>query len=535
MDIEKCSYIQAIQILAERSGVSLPEPDDEGYRQRSEMNKNLQNICLEAARFFYRNLIGDAGKPAQAYLLKRALTKATCRRFGLGYAVDEWDALYRHLTSLGYTDQDLLLKSGLFRRGKSGGLYDLFRHRLMFPIFDAMGRVVAFGGRVLDDSLPKYINSPETPIYTKGRHLYALNLAKSSHQKQLVIVEGYMDVIAMHQAGVDQTVASLGTALTENQAQLLRKYTEEVIVAYDADAAGQAAILRSLDILRQKGLKVTILMIPDGKDPDEYIRRNGAERFHALLEKALPLLDYKLLTVKLAHTEGQNLDILAYQEEACRLLAHEDNAIVRELYGKRLSEELHMTPDTVMREIERRYRQPETEPTDPAHRKAPVVGLPAESPAESQDAQVSREELYLIGLMAADPTIYEQLKPVVDDFSPGVMQEFAGRVLSRAAEQKLDASALVELSGDLVVRRQPLHELMVRVSMRLEETFGRQDLSKAAAEQLWRQRRKRLLDQKNQLPRLIETAETEAEKGRLRQKLRELDLELTRKFKQFTG
>lgn len=523
MDIEKCSYIQSVQILAERAGVALPEPDDEGYRLRSELSKNLQAICLEAARYFYHSLVGDEGRKAMSYLQNRSISTATARKFGLGFAPDSWDGLLNHLAGKGWTDYDLLIQSGLFRKGKSGGFYDLFRNRLMFPIFDVMGRVIAFGGRVMDDSQPKYINSPETPIYTKGRHLYALNIAKSSHMKQLVIVEGYMDAIAIHQAGIDHAVASLGTALTDSQAMLLRKYTEDVVIAYDADTAGQNATMRSLDILQQKGLKITVLQVPDSKDPDEFIRRHGAERFNALLEKALPLLDYKLQVARQENENGQNLDLIGYQESACQILAREENAIIRELYATKLAEDLHTSPDTVLREIERRHENPDLAPAHPVRRSAPQMDQ--QQPVQGtidREATVSREELYLFGLLAADPEIYGQIMPQADDFSPGAMQEFAARALAKAADQKLDAAALVDLSGDYAFHGKPLHEWLVRVSMRLEETFGRQDLRQAAVEQLDRMREKRRREKMARLTELIGMTDDLTEKEALKQQLREL-------------
>ena len=208
-----------------------------------------------------------------------------------------------------------------------------------------MGKIVAFGGRVLDQSLPKYINSPETPMYTKGRHLYGLNIAKASAEHRLILVEGYMDTIAMHQAGVDYAVAALGTAMTEAQANLIRKYTDQVIVGFDADAAGQTAALRSLDILTSRGLKVTVLQVPDGKDPDEFIRKHGPERFRALIDQALPLLEFKLDVARRTNLVHGSLDILAYQDQACTILAKEENAIVRELYAGKVSELIHASPE----------------------------------------------------------------------------------------------------------------------------------------------------------------------------------------------
>ena len=358
-----------------------------------------------------------------------------------------------------------------------------------------MGRIIAFGGRLLEDGQPKYINSPETPVYTKGRHLFGLNLAKTTHEKTLVVVEGYMDAIALHQAGVNNAVASLGTALTDNQAQMLRKYTESVIIAYDSDAAGQAAAMRSLDILGAKGIKVTVLQVPDGKDPDDFIRRNGPERFHALLEKALPLLDFKLLAARRAHTRDGQLDILEYQDAACQILAREDNAIVRELYCVKLAEELNTAADTVQREVERRYQNPDESPQKDQLRRRLQTRVAAENPVTLADGDsATREEIYLLSLLAADSDLLGKLTPPPgrDDFSEGTMQEIAETALQLAAAKKLDTAVLVALGENHVVRGQPLHELLARSCMKLDVTFGSQDLEKAATEQLRRQRRHRL-------------------------------------------
>lgn len=494
MEIEKLSYPQAIRMLAERAGVSIPEPDDEMYRKRSELNKQLYAINLEAARFFYHDLNSEAGKACRSYLKERALSTSTIRRFGLGYADDSWDGLYKHLLEKGFAE-DILMRSGLFRRGKNNQIYDLFRDRLIFPIIDIIGRIVAFGGRVLDDGQPKYINSPETPVYTKGRHLFGLNLAKNSRAKVMVVVEGYMDAITLHQADVPNTVAALGTALTENQAQILRKFTESVIIAYDSDAAGQAAALRSMDILGAKGIKVTVLQVPGEKDPDDYIRRNGPERFHALLDKAMPLLDYKLLVARKNHTQDGELDILAYQDAACQILAQEHNAIVRELYSSKLAEELNTSTESVLREVERRFQNPDaTQQSDQLRQRLQSRTAATTSADSANGDSATREELYLLCMLAADPALYDKLdpQPQQSDFSEGAMQDIAGYALELAAEKNLDTSVLVGLGEEHVVLGQPLPELLAQISMRLDVTFGHQDLLIAAKEQHQRQRIKRL-------------------------------------------
>jgi DNA primase len=531
MDIEKCSYPQAVRLLAERSGVAIPESDDEEYRQRSELNKQLMAINLEAARYFYHTLNGDAGSICRQYMQRRGLQISTARKFGLGYAGDAWDGLYQHLLGKGFSE-DLFLRSGLLKKGKNGQLYDLFRSRLMFPIMDVMGRVVAFGGRVLDDSQPKYINSPETPVYTKGRHLFALNLAKSSHEKHLVMVEGYMDAIALYQAGVDCAVASLGTALTENQAQLLRKYTESVIIAYDADAAGQAAALRSLDILGAKGIKVTVLQVPDGKDPDDYIRKNGPERFHALLEKALPLIDFKLLAARRANTTDNQLDLLGYQDAACQILAREDNAIVRELYAVKLAEELNATADTVLREIERRHQNPDdSRQKDQLRRQlqSRATVQPMDLKTVEPYSPVTKEDIILLCLLASYPDLWDRLKskPITSDFSDGTMQDVAESAIELSSRKQLDTVTLIRIGENKVAGKRPLHELFASASMKLESIICNQDVKIVFEEMQKKQRKFRYLQLKSKLQQKIDSSSDEAEKQKLKEQLLEIDKQKT--------
>lgn len=525
MEIEKCSYPEAIKILAERAGVKIPEPDDDAWQKRNERNKIIQSICLDAARWFYQNLIDPRGQPAVEYLKKRGVSAGLARKFGLGYAPGEWDGLLRHLQEKKY-DETLLVQSGLFKRGKSGSLYDVFRQRLIFPIFDAMGKVIAFGGRVLDDSLPKYINSPETPLYTKGRHLYALNLAKQSKARHIIIVEGYMDVISLFQAGIDCVVASLGTALTENQARLLARYTESVVIGFDADKAGQSAALRSLDILQKNNLKISVLQVPDGKDPDDYIRKHGPERFSALVEKALPLMDFKLLAIKRKASESGQLDLLAYQDAACDLLAGEENAILRELYAGKLAAELSASPETVLREIERRHGQPAADRDNDLLRR--TISREEAKSEKEKSVEATKEELYLLTMLANYPEIYAKMRPKPEsaDFSPGDLRQIAAKALDLLAAEKLDPAQLIELGKESLVRGRPLSEMLARASMKLEERFGSSGLDESAAELLRKMATERLKAQKSELLRQINNA-SPPEKDELKRQLRQVDGKLT--------
>lgn len=533
-EIEKCTWPQALKILADRVGIQLPEPDDAAYRERLERNATLQKIYLEAARYYYHSLQSPAGAVARRYLKDRAIADSTARKFGLGFAPDEWDGLLMHLRRQGLDDPQLISQSGLFKRGKSDGYYDLFRNRLMFPIFDAMGKIIAFGGRVLDDSQPKYLNSPETPLYTKGRHLYGLNLAKSSSDKRLVLVEGYMDALAMHQAGIDNAVAALGTAMTEAQANLIRKYTDQVIVGFDADAAGQNAALRSLDILTSRGLKVTVLRVPDGKDPDEFIRKHGPERFKVLVDQALPLLDFKLDVARRSCAVHGELDVLAFQDQACSILAREDNAIVRELYAGKVGEWLHASADSVVREIERRREGSEASLAgDLLHQQLAARKKPDAAPvadlAQPSGQQATREEIYLLCFLAEHPTLWTRLepKPVAADFSAGVMQAVASRLLEYLDSGKpVDSGGLMLWSEALVVHGRLLTDLLAKASMKLDETFAGQDPLKTIHELVRTIRLENLRRQLRETAALAQDPDQPAEAAEARKKLLDINQQI---------
>ncbi len=356
MNIEHLDFLEALKYLAERAGINLPEPEDSGEREKARKRKEILELNKEAARFYYACLAGKNGLKAQSYLNRRGLTEKTIRQFGLGLSPGSWSELSNQLLAKG-ASKELLLSSGLSLKSKSGDLVDRFRERIMFPIFDIRGNIIGFGGRVMDGSQPKYMNSPDTPVYNKSRELYGLNYARMSASKKLLIVEGYMDVISLHQAGIDFAVASLGTALTQMQAWILKKYSDEVIIAYDADSAGQAATLRGLDILEEAGCRVKVLTIPEGKDPDEYIRNNGPEKFKNLLDRAISLLDYKIRVQNKMHNLDTIDDKLMLLNSVADILAAHENSIERELYMKNYAEQYGISLDSLQSEVLKRMRK----------------------------------------------------------------------------------------------------------------------------------------------------------------------------------
>ncbi|WP_294096669.1 DNA primase [Proteiniclasticum sp.] len=334
MKTRNLGFNEALRILAERANIPFEEsPEKKREKDRLEV---FYKMHVDAARFFFQNLSNN--KEVREYLYKRGIKDQTIRSFGLGYALNSWDSLLKYLRSRRYKEEDIV-KCGLATKSEKGKVYDRFRNRIIFPVFDIRGRVIAFGARVLDDTKPKYLNSPETPIYNKGTHLYGLNFAKkNSKETSLIMVEGYMDLISLSQAGIQNVVASLGTALTKIQGRLLRRNSEEVYICYDADTAGQKATVRGLEILQAEGVKVKVVQISKGKDPDDYVREEGKEGFLKLLENALPLMEYKLIQEK----EGLNLDSdegrITYTKRIAEIL-NELDPIEKEVYLQKVSED----------------------------------------------------------------------------------------------------------------------------------------------------------------------------------------------------
>ena len=284
MEQENLTYPDAVRFLAKRVGLEVPE--DEAYRSRYRQQQRLWELCRQAARYFHRQLKGPAGEPARQYLARRGVTGATVTRFGLGFAPPGWANLMDVMQQTGFSKEELLEAGLLSKNEQKGTLYDRFRNRLMFPILDLRGNVIGFGGRVMDDSTPKYLNSPETVIFNKRKNLFALNLARKSKQGYILLTEGYMDAITLYQYGFDCAVASLGTSLTREHAAMLSKYTNEVILTYDGDEAGQNATRRAVPMLEETGLQVRVLRMQGAKDPDEFLKKYGADRFKLLLEQS---------------------------------------------------------------------------------------------------------------------------------------------------------------------------------------------------------------------------------------------------------
>ena len=351
MEVEGMSYPDAVRALAKRVGMTVP--DDEEYQSRYHQQERLWALHKEAARFYHSKLYAPEGAEALRYATGRGMPKAVLTTFGIGYAPDSWTNLVDHLRKKGYTNEELKDSGLVTVSQKNGNLFDRFRDRLMFPIIDVRGNVIGFGGRIMkkDDNAAKYLNSPETLIFNKRKNLFALNLAKKSKLGYLILVEGYMDAIALHQYGFDCAVASLGTALTPDGATLLSKYTDQVVLIYDGDNAGQNATQRAIPILEKAGLKVKVLQMQGAKDPDEYLKKFGADKFRLLLEGSSNRIEYQLNAIAKKYDISIDDQKVQFVSDCAALIASLDSPIKREIYGKRVAEAASISEKAVEMEV----------------------------------------------------------------------------------------------------------------------------------------------------------------------------------------
>ncbi len=433
MNIENLDFVDAVRFLAKIANMEVPEdgntPDLHAKRQR------LYSLNREAARFFHNNLSSDAGRPALSYFEKRGLSTRTIRNFGLGHAPDAWDALIQEMLAKGFSKGELL-DAGLVVKNAKGGVYDRFRNRVMFPIIDLRGDVIGFGGRVLDQSLPKYLNSPDTVVFNKSRNLFALNIAKKSKSRTIILAEGYMDVIALHQAGFVNAVASLGTSLTEDQARLIVRYADNAVIAYDADEAGKKASLRAIEILKKTGVNVKILRIPGAKDPDEFIKSNGADAFSALLNRSENHIEYRLYDLRAKYNLTQDEDRVAYLKAAAKLLSTVESPVEREIYASRVAEDTKISVAGMLGEIKKEWanRERRIKREEKRVALAPAKAMqPKEKALQYENVRSAAAEEGLLSLIFFDPSYIPKASSRI---SPGEFSsKLLGRIYSLASER----------------------------------------------------------------------------------------------------
>lgn len=443
--IENLDYIESVKLLAERSGITLPQDGYDDSMQR--LKKRIYDINRDTARFFHAFLMSPGGKWALDYLTGRGLTVKTIKHFGLGAAPDSWDALIHHLKEKGYTESDMLA-ANVIGKSERGGIYDRFRKRVMFPIINIRGNIVAFSGRAMpgeDKQGGKYVNTADTPVYKKSENLFGINFAKNVCSERVILVEGNMDVISLHQAGFENTVAPLGTAFTTEQANLLSRYTKEIVLMLDADAAGQKAVRRASELLENTGLSVRVVVVPDGKDPDEYIKKNGKERFAALLEGAVSDMEYKLLTaakdINLDNEDGR----LKYLAAAAEIIAASDDIMTRDIYIGRLSEKYGVSRTALNARIEelrkRNRRQKQKKEISDIIR--PKFTKDDINPERRKSVKGTAAEETLIAVLMKNPDFY---KIALDKLPPEKMLTSLNRRIYETILSVLERGGTLDIS-----------------------------------------------------------------------------------------
>lgn len=451
MEIEGLSYPDAVRALAQRAGMEVP--DDEQYQSRYRQQERLWALSKEAARFFVSQLYAPAGEEGLRYAQKRGMTRKTLTRFGIGFAPDSWNSLVDAMLAKGYTEQELKDAGLVSVSQKNGRIFDRFRNRLMFPIIDVRGNVIGFGGRVMDNSTPKYLNSPETVIFNKRKNLFALNISKKTKLGYMILVEGYMDAIALHQYGFDCAVASLGTSLTEEHAVLLSRYTDQVMLIYDGDDAGQNATRRAIPMLEKAGLQVKVLQMRDAKDPDEFLKKFGADKFRLLLEESSNRVEYQLRAIEKKYDLTQDEERVKFIAEAADFIASLPGAVQREIYGTRAAEAAGISQEAMKLETGKAYkRRLSKEKRKQEHIDlAPAIARqPKSRTIHYENVKSAMAEETVIALCLRDPGLIQETGDLTGDiFSSPLLGRVFDQLVHQSREGKEPTlTGLTDFTGE---------------------------------------------------------------------------------------
>lgn len=442
--IENVDFKESLEILAERAGITLPVSNNEQDNKKQFLKEKIYEINKETAIYYHEMLYKEISKPAQEYVKKRKLDNKTLKDYCIGYAPIN-DNLYKFLKNKNFTDEEILASNLVNKVGNK--FVDRFRNRLIFPIQDTRNRYIAFGGRVLDNSLPKYINSPENLVYSKARNLYGLNIAKNSKLDKLIIVEGYMDVVSLHQRGIENVVASCGTALTEAQGRLLRKYAEKIIISYDSDSAGQAATLRGLEILTNLGCDIRILQMEGAKDPDEYVIKYGNGRFNNLVDKAISLVEFKVKVLKNKLDLDNVNDKIKFLNEIAKLLSTVDNRMEQEVYIDKISREYNISKEAIYAEINKlNYSNNKGKKTLESNYRRNTIKQKEILP----DALVKRENMIIGILLNGKQEAYEQIKNILspEDFKQEENKQIMQKLYEEFEKGNSNINNILEFFND---------------------------------------------------------------------------------------
>ena len=457
-EIEKISFKESIELLAERAKITLPTLEGEGFNSKQYLKDRMFKINLDAALFFHERLYKPLAKEAQNYVKQRKMDNTTLQNFKIGYS-GNYNELYTMLKGKGYTEKEILA-TGLVNKNDRGEFIDRFRKRLMFPIITTSGKVVAFGGRRLDDNekSAKYINSNENLIYSKKKHLFALNLAKKSQEERLILVEGYMDAISLHQRGIDNAVASLGTALTEEQARLLARYSNQVIISYDADGAGQTAILRAMELLSKIGVDTRVLQMEGAKDPDEYVVKYGTGKFKMLLDNSISLVEFRIKMLKQKYNLDIAKDKVEFLKQITKILTNVNNSIEREIYIDKISTQYDISKNAIFAEVNKILysNKPKKEILE---KKIAPVEKPVQ---EISDAILKREKMALYLLINYFDETYSKIKNEIrqEDFLDELNKTIYAKIIESDESDKDKILSIISNIEDVNIQSH-ISEIMV--------------------------------------------------------------------------
>lgn len=513
--IEGIGFKEAVENLAERANITLPTTFNSKENEKELLKSKVFKVNNYACQYYHKRLYEPRSKIGQEYVKQRKLTKETLEVYNLGFS-GNFDELYQVLRKEGFQDQEIL-ESGLVNKNENGKYIDRYRNRFIIPILDERNRVIAFGGRVLDDSKPKYINSPENVVYSKGKHLFGLNVAKKYDHKQLLIVEGYMDAISLHQRGITNVVASLGTALTTNQGWLLRKNAEKIILGFDSDGAGQTAIIRAMEVMQNMGCDMRVLQMSGAKDPDEYVIKYGSARFLKLMNEAISLIEFKVKTLK------QNLDLnvagdkVKFLNEIAKLISKIDNSIEQEIYIEKISKGYNISKEAIFGQVNKlQYANKSKEKT---LEKAKVV-----TPKQKEDTKISddiiKRENIIIGILINNPEEYEFVKQNInfEDFRYEINKQLIAKISEELNKENSNISSVLDRIEDDKLRNH-LTEIMT-------EDYGIVDNKKAIQDIMKKYKREKLEKRRDELVKETSTEQDSFKKKKLEEDLNNVILEL---------
>ena len=517
--IENLDFKDTMEFLADRAGIELPKTENEQFNQRQMLKDKVYKINEETARFYHDNLYKPTAKEAQNYVKERKLNNATLKNFLIGYS-GTYNELYNHLKSKGFSDNEILASS-LVNKNDRGQFIDRFRRRLMIPILDVRGKVIAFGGRVLDNSLPKYINSPENIVYSKGRNLFGLNVAKKGDLKKVVIVEGYMDAISLYQRGITNVVASLGTALTEAQGRLLRKYAEQIIISYDSDSAGQAATLRGLEILRNLGCDVRILQMEGAKDPDEYVIKYGTGRFNLLIDNAISLVEFKVKVLKNKFDLDNTNDKIKFLQEIAKVLSEVDSQIELEIYVEKIANEYSISKEAIYSEVNKiKYANTaKKEEPEKIIRKKQIS-----KKSKVDDSIIKKENVVIYLLLNYPEKVTEKIRSNLfeSDFKYDINKKIINKLYELIDnKEKISSEVLNYFTDD--------DEITSHITMLMADDYEIGDIDKCIDDIINSYNKDRLIDRRNDIIQSLENDElTKEEKASLEKELSSIVMKLAR-------